>query len=101
MDVPIPEDVQLKIRGFRDPTLAEAFFNEYLHSAEYQTLVDQAQAFSVVSKRSTFAWHHSSFDNHLSELSGALSFDSTIFAKERTCTMIRAAFRSLWFPTRW
>lgn len=50
VDVPIPEETQLMIRDFQNPMLAKAFFNEYLHSTEYQTLVDKAQARYIVEK---------------------------------------------------
>ena len=48
MDVPIPEDVQVKIR--ESPLTSKWILQEYLYTDAYQSLVDEAQARFIVNK---------------------------------------------------
>jgi SNF2-related domain len=50
VDVPLPLDIQLKIRNCGSPRLGIAMLDEYLHSDTYQSLVDKAQAEYIITK---------------------------------------------------
>ncbi|KAG7355411.1 SNF2 family helicase [Nitzschia inconspicua] len=50
VDVPIPVNIQCKIRDCGHASVGIAMLDEYLHSDAYQSLVDKAQAEYIVSK---------------------------------------------------